>query len=167
MMPRYRPPRWPTANFLSTQSRRRPPTSLGVAAVDGLRDLQARYSRVPAIGRQLAQEAEDWAKAQAPWKDRTGAARANLSVDFIDYGRVYALRFAHGVYYGRFLEYRWGGRYAILRPAAAIFTSRLRDRLRRLFRRTLGAFSLRQVIDTTSAFEPRTGRTSTRTDLWK
>jgi len=166
MMPRYRPPRWPTANFLSSRAKRQPPTTLGAAAVDALRDLQQRYNRVPAIGRQAAQEAEDWAKANAPWKDRSGAARANLSVDFIDYGRTYALRFAHGVYYGRFLEYRWGGRYAILRPAANIWVNRLRDRLRRLFRRTVGAFSLRSVIDTTSAFDPRSGKTSTRGDLW-
>lgn len=166
MMPGYRPPRWPTQRFLragGTQSA----TRLGAAVVDQLADLNARYARVPAIGQALANEAEAYAKRAAPWKDRTGAARAALEVNFLQRGRVYILQFAHGVYYGRFLEYRWGGRYAILRPTAAIYTSRLRDRLRRLFRRAAGAFSLRQVIDTSNAFDPRTGQSSTSPGLWR
>jgi hypothetical protein len=166
MMPAYRPPNWPTARFIrsgGTQAARR----LGPAVVQQLADLNQRYERVGQVGRDLAQEAEDYAKRSAPWKDRTGEARRRLSVRFLNLGGAYVLRYAHGVYYGRFLEYRWGGRYAILRPAAAIYTNRLRDRLRRLFRRTVGAFSLRQVIDTSSAFDPRSGKQSTNPSLWK
>ena len=166
MMPGYRPPNWPTARFIKAGGTRGA-TALGARMVDQLADLNMRYSRVPAVGRQLAAEAEDYAKREAPWKDRTGAARRSLRVRFLDLGGAYVLQFSHGVYYGRFLEYRWGGRYSILRPAAALFTSRLRDRFRRLFRRSLGAFTLRQVIDTSSAFDPGTQQQSTNASLWK
>jgi len=163
-MPNYHPPRWPTEGFVTTRAQRNAAVALGIA--DQLRDYQNRVARIPAVGASAAAEAEEYAKRMAPWKDRTGQARRRLKVRFLDRGGVWVLQFSHGVYYGRFLEYRWGGRYAILRPAAQIFVSRLRDRLRRLFRRTVGAFSLRSVIDTSSAFDPRTRRTSRRTNLW-
>ena len=167
-MPRYRPPRWPTANFLGRRKvpTSRQPTLLGQQALDTLRELQQRQARVPVVGERLAQEAENYMKANRPWKDRTTEARKRLKVEFINLGGTYVLRFSHGVYYGRFLEYRWGGRYSILRPAAAIFTERLRDRLRYLFKRSRGAFSLRQVIDTTSAFNPKTGGDFVHSSIW-
>ena len=158
MIARYRPPKWPTRKFvraIGTPAAR----NLGRPTIDMLEDINARLARVNDAGNAIAQEATAHAKKFAPWKDRTGAARRNLRVTFLNFGRYYVLQFAHGVYYGKYLEYRWGGRFAILRPTAQIYTPRLRDRIRRIFRRAAGAPPMRQVIDTSSAFDPQ-GRRS-------
>lgn len=56
------------------------------------------------------------AQANAPWNDITGAARAGLSIDVSGNGAVATLTLYHTVYYGIYLELRWGGRYAIIMP---------------------------------------------------
>jgi len=57
------------------------------------------------------------ARAGAPWTDRTGDARRLL------FGRAFRLAMGavivvgHGVFYGIYLERRWGGKYAAIMPA--------------------------------------------------
>lgn len=165
MMPSYRPPRWPTKGFVQARGQRAA-NALGGNANRVLDDINVRRQRIRLAGNDIAGQAEAYAKNNAPWKDRSGAARAGLQVRFLNFGDTYVLRYAHSVFYGRYLEYRNGGRYAILRPTSQIYTPRLRDRLRRIFRRVIGAFSLRSVIDTSSAFDPKTGTDSTRSGLW-
>jgi hypothetical protein len=62
-----------------------------------------------------AAEMEQWAKANAPWQDRTGNARAGLSAVPKDSpGVVAEVIISHGVDYGVWLEIANGGRYAIV-----------------------------------------------------
>lgn len=65
----------------------------------------------------FAVELLDYAKANAPWNDRTGAARAGLDVA-VDIGRNENLVISlfHTVDYGQWLEVRWGGKYAVIIP---------------------------------------------------
>jgi hypothetical protein len=75
-----------------------------------------------------AAEATEWMKSNAPWQDRTGAARAGLHVDVNQAPAVLAeLTFAHGadVPYGIWLEIANGGRYAIIAPAVDYWGPRL------------------------------------------
>lgn len=149
MMPRYQPPRISSASFL------RAPQGAPVELRNGLDDLRQRWLRLRQVAQQGAQQAEAQAKREAPWKDRTGQARARLRVyvlaqDVADF----AIYFAHGVRYGKYLENGMGGRFSILRPIANVWVPRIRDRMRNVFRRVPGQFSLRRVIDTSSAFDP-------------
>lgn len=55
-----------------------------------------------------------YAKASHPWQNRTGAAEAGLSMQ-VEQGRdSITLTISHGVYYGIYLEGRWGGRWGVL-----------------------------------------------------
>lgn len=80
-----------------------------------------------AIDRSLetsAQEVEDYMKANAPWKDNTGAARSGLvaratSSGFL--GLQKSIVVAHTVDYGIWLEVKNSGEYAILLPTVEHF----------------------------------------------
>jgi hypothetical protein len=70
-------------------------------------------------GRRVAEaraaEMENWAKANAPWQDRTGNARAGLNSFVKDSpGVVAEIVIQHGVDYGVWLEIAHGGRFAII-----------------------------------------------------
>lgn len=64
----------------------------------------------------IAPELTKYARANRPWTDRTGNARRGLR----GYSRTTAthlvIGIAHTVFYGKFLEKRHAGRYAILGP---------------------------------------------------
>jgi hypothetical protein len=82
-----------------------------------------------------AGEAEGYMKNNAPWKDRTGVARANLhSKVIIDKDNI-VIRLSHGVEYGVYLEYAHGGKYAILNPTARLYKEKLIRSLNSLFKR--------------------------------
>lgn len=74
--------------------------------------LAAVYALAVEWSRRLADEA----RRTHPWTNRTGAAEAGL------FGRAFRLAagamivLGHGVYYGIYLERRWGGRYAAVIP---------------------------------------------------
>ena len=59
-------------------------------------------------------------RSTAPWTDRTGAARAGLNADVQVATNSVALILYHSVPYGIYLETRWGGRYAVIRPAIPV-----------------------------------------------
>lgn len=63
--------------------------------------------------------AESFMKSQAPWTDRTGAARNGLGTKVEASGDRVAIILFHSVPYGVYLETRWGGKYAIIEPAMA------------------------------------------------
>lgn len=70
----------------------------------------------------LASEVEDYMKANAPWGDRSGAARAGLTADYVDGGIFqHAIVLYHTVDYGIWLEIRWNGQYAIIVPTMEKF----------------------------------------------
>lgn len=64
----------------------------------------------------IAKDLEQYAKANAPWKDRTGMARASLSGKMSGARGEYEATLSHGVPYGVYLERGFSGRFAILRP---------------------------------------------------
>lgn len=71
---------------------------------------------------QKAEELETYMKANRPWHDRTGAARAGLSAratsSRMNYVQTIAL--AHGVPYGIYLEQAMEKRFAIIEPTIRI-----------------------------------------------
>lgn len=64
----------------------------------------------------IAQSMLDDAKANAPWADRTGAAREGLEVDVDNEGGEVVVTLMHTVEYGIWLETIQSGRFAIIMP---------------------------------------------------
>lgn len=63
-----------------------------------------------------ATRAGAYARTNAPWKDRTSNARNGLFAKAERERPIYRIIIAHSVPYGIWLEVRWAGRYAIIRP---------------------------------------------------
>lgn len=63
-----------------------------------------------------AKEFENYAKLNKPWRNRTGHARQRLTGYVEEHGDKIRVCIAHGVDYGRSLEYEHERRYAILEP---------------------------------------------------
>lgn len=64
----------------------------------------------------MATEVEKYAKANRPWTDRTGNARAGLKGVSVVSSTDVAIQLHHGVKYGLYLELGFAGRFAILKP---------------------------------------------------
>jgi len=81
---------------------------------------------------QLAKDMLDYAQQNAPWQDRTGLARESLQSRVVWHDETsFSIFLGHGseVYYGVWLEVRWGGRYAILLPTLLHFAPQFRSRI--------------------------------------
>lgn len=79
----------------------------------------------------LAERMENYARANARWEDRTGDARAGLKgivVDAVN-GEGFTIAFGHSVYYGFFLEYKYGGQYAIINETVNWASNQLAERM--------------------------------------
>lgn len=75
-------------------------------------------------------------KTTAPWTDRTGNARNGLGSDVGWIARKsHQIKLFHRMPYGIFLETRWAGRYAIIRPTIELFGPDTMRLLEKLFRR--------------------------------
>lgn len=61
---------------------------------------------------------EEYAKKNAPWNDRTGAARRGLTATIVQAALSATISLAHTVFYGVFLEF--GTRYMAPRPIVAV-----------------------------------------------
>lgn len=57
-----------------------------------------------------------WMKENAPWTDRTSAARNGLHSTVVNQKGHYEIIFAHTVSYGIWLEVKYSGRDAIIMP---------------------------------------------------
>lgn len=107
-------------------------------------DISRRMDATEFAIHNYARRAEQHMKTNRPWNDRTGEARRLLSataeVDrggrLGERGLSAQFRLAHGVPYGRHLEYGMGGRFAILRPTAELFSARMRRRFAVIWRGT-------------------------------
>lgn len=91
----------------------------------GIEEMRARMREyggqvleaVRAVGEYYAPVLEAYAKEGAPWTDQTGNARQSLHTFVEDLSREsVALYLAHGMDYGKYLELRFAGRYAIIWP---------------------------------------------------
>lgn len=77
---------------------------------------------------------ESHAKQNAPWTDRTSNARQTLNSYSEALGReIVALYLAHGMEYGKWLEIRWSGRYAIIWPTIEAHLAEIGAMLQRMF----------------------------------
>lgn len=82
-----------------------------------------------------SQKATTYARQHARWQDRTGNARNGLfaRVDRESQGR-YNMTVSHSVPYGVWLEVRWAGRYAIIRPTLDYVGPLIMNTLSQIFR---------------------------------
>lgn len=78
----------------------------------------AAGAAIESYAREKAKELENYMKTHRPWTDRTGNARAGLKceVSTSKMKRVTTLELSHSVYYGVYLEYGMGKRFAIIQP---------------------------------------------------
>lgn len=86
------------------------------------------------IAYERAEDMENWAKANAPWQDRTGAARAGLHATVEESGQIGTITLSHGVPYGIWLEIANGGRFSIIAPAIDKFGVELMQDLQQMLR---------------------------------
>ena len=71
-------------------------------------------------------------RSTAPWTDRTGNARSGLNAEVQVATNSVALVMFHSVPYGIYLETRWGGKYAVIRPAIPIIAQMMVTNIGRL-----------------------------------
>ena len=104
--------------------------NLTVSSLDEL-DNKVRRGMVAAAN-YVAPQAEAHMRANAPWTDRTGNARAGLNAKVEVGANKVAIVLAHSVPYGIWLEVRWGGKYAIIEPTIATFAPKFVEAVGRL-----------------------------------
>jgi len=122
---------------------------------------RAVFQTTRRLAEQNAREMEEWAKANAPWQDRTGAARTCLNASVEGVGSIVL---AHGVDYGLWLEIANGGRFAIIARAIDVFGVKYMDKLQRAL--AGGALSGFTFSGSASRFRNlATGRFVSRSDI--
>ncbi|MGX9924108.1 hypothetical protein ACWIG4_30140 [Streptomyces sp. NPDC002248] len=97
--------------------------ALGVAAVE-----RTKHNWADTV-LDVGVEALEYAKANAPWEDRTGDARDGLDVDVDDSGNTIVLSLFHTVDYGQWLETIQNGRFAIIMPTLEIYGQEIKRRI--------------------------------------
>lgn len=74
------------------------------------------------------------AKRNRPWTDRTGMAKATLNTTVSQpQNNKIRLTLAHGVWYGKYLEYCHGKKYAIIMPTLKKWESKVMSGMSGLF----------------------------------
>lgn len=86
-----------------------------------------------ALASNWAAKLEGYMKSKAPWKDRTGNARAGLFARAERDGNDIVIRLAHTMDYGVYLELAHGRKYAILEPTARIHARDIVESYRKLW----------------------------------
>lgn len=121
----------------------------------GLKEFGPKLNKaVGAIMKKNAPKVQNYARANAPWTDRTGNARqglfANYSADregflgsqFGGNGKgTHVIDVYHSVNYGIWLEIRWAGKYAIINPTVEHEGARIMGDLSKLMSK-LGAVTI-------------------------
>jgi hypothetical protein len=88
---------------------------------------------VLALGQFFAGEIESYAKANAPWQDRTGNARQALHAEAVALSsEVVTIYLVSGMDYGKWLELAHGAKYQIILPTLTAFYPQVMARLRAL-----------------------------------
>jgi len=83
----------------------------------GIANFQFRTANEMAdIAGDFAEELLEYARANAPWSDRTGDARGGLDYEVSLRNESLEVSLFHTVDYGIWLEIRWGGKFAIIIP---------------------------------------------------
>jgi hypothetical protein len=92
--------------------------------ISGALDLLGKDHNIDEV-EQIAQSMLDDAKSNAPWNDRTGAARDGLDVDVSEEGDEVVVTLMHTVDYGIWLETIQSGRFAIIMPTLEKYASEI------------------------------------------
>lgn len=82
-------------------------------------------AEVEAEALELAGEILDYARSNAPWEDRTGAARAGLDIAVQQDVDAIVIQLYHTVDYGLWLEVIENGHFSIIMPTLELFAGRL------------------------------------------
>lgn len=93
--------------------------------------------------RDQAPKVQSYMKRTASWSDQTGNARAGLTAEYVgdrDINRI-AIRLAHGVSYGIWLEVKYAGKYAVIRPTLVDEGDRIMAEMRGFLGRLTGGSS--------------------------
>jgi hypothetical protein len=77
----------------------------------------------------FAKRVEEYAKEHAIWQDRTGDARRGLTAKGEQRLTEYKITLFHTVDYGLWLEVRWNGKYAVIRPTLEVMGDQLMQEL--------------------------------------
>jgi hypothetical protein len=77
------------------------------AKIKGAVDIAVDYHALKGMG---------YLKTDAPWTDRTGAARGGLHTVSFSGGSKHTIIFAHAVHYGIWLEVKFSGRDEVIMP---------------------------------------------------
>jgi hypothetical protein len=89
--------------------------------VANVRGLEPKLSKVIAgIMLASAPKVANYARTNAPWRDRTGNARQGLAAKYSASGGVHRIDLAHGMPYGIYLEVKNAGQYAIIVPTIIV-----------------------------------------------
>jgi hypothetical protein len=78
----------------------------------------------------VAQQMEQYAQENAPWEDRTGNARRTLKAVVVEDQNSATIYLGYNVFYGIFLEFANGGRYAIIQPTLLVFAPKVMGEIR-------------------------------------
>lgn len=89
--------------------------------------MMRKVAGMVALMQNLAGHAEGDLKTNALWTDRTSNARNGLHTGVEVGNDEIRLFLSHGMDYGVFLELAHGGNYAIVRPTADQYKTRLRE----------------------------------------
>lgn len=108
------------------------PTEVFVPAYDAYID--KLVLAVEELVRSAMPEIDEWMKAEAVWRDRTGNARRSLHTELMREGLVIALvmQYTTPIFYSQYLETMQSGRFSILGPALDHWTPILFARLQRM-----------------------------------
>lgn len=90
-----------------------------------------------AAQRYHAPKALAYARQNAPWTDRTANARNGLFTTVNRDGTAWVMTLGHSVPYGIWLEVRFSGRFAIIRPTIAHEAPDVFDTFRKLVKAEL------------------------------
>lgn len=101
---------------------------------NNIQDLNTQvHRRVRDAAESLKDEMVAYAKANAPWQNPTGDARAELQGAVVwEDDDHFTIFLGHGsnIHYGVWLEVRWGGKFAIIVPTIMEFAPRFGERIR-------------------------------------
>lgn len=103
--------------------------------IQGMRDYEQRvYDAINYVADYFAPVLEEFAKSNAIWVDRTGAARQTLHGFKVELAKdIVAIYLAGGVDYQIFLELKNQGRYAIILPTLEAHYGEITSMLRQIF----------------------------------
>ncbi len=90
------------------------PMELGEAAMKYGRGIGG--DALPRYARRKARELESRMRQEAPWTDQTGEARKKLKAEVETEPTKTTIYLITGAAHGKYLELRWGGRYAVVSP---------------------------------------------------